>query len=774
MPRRTTEYVTYGLLATMVGLGVWLAIDRGKPTTSEQSARAGLLLHVWRQDDVTRVTVDRKGEHIEIVRDGDSFRMTSPRTANADFLAVTSLLNALGGARSERAVGNPSAEDRKTFGLDAPRAVVEVAMKGVTLRVSLGASVTGGGGEGNAPNFYVEVAPYGDDKGGVFVVAAEVANAIDRGSEAYREPSLLASNKSMEFARVSIANHAATFVLERGPHGEWRVASGIPEAPIRADADVADGLFGAFAELKADPFVPDDTKLDVAQGGTIDIELKKGGKLKLLYGGACPATLDAGAMGAPKLVVVQLQMPDKITGCVPSVVLERLERPPAAYADTHAFGLLFGSENAKISEIEAVTLEHAGQKVVDAERRGDGLHLRVPSDEQVEKDGAERFLRRIAGVAGVVVPKPVDAAKVGLSPVDGRVILRRRISTLTTGDPNADGGSTNEWLQTIEVGRPIELEGSKPPVQVVYLHRLDDDAWLRIDAGDAHAFGAASALDLRSPNLLDVPPETIEHIAVDTSIAGTIPYEVARNGAAFTLVAPAGLGADAGAISDLTRHLSTLTCTRWAAEKDDGTFGFANPQAKIAIRRSAPAIVDAAGVPTDFVIELGSSTNDGGVHARVKGKDAVCVLPDAKVAALLRPPVDRTVVGFDPTDSPRFVATKSGGVARSAAFDGKAWHDGADAGTPAADVTARKLADLIVGLRVERLVHLGPATPAEGLATPTLAIQGYDALGKPKKHVIIGASGKLDTALIYYARVDGLDATYAIAREDIEKILTAM
>src|SRR6185295_17024221 len=109
----------------------------------------------------------------------------------------------LGGARSERAVGNPSADDRKTFGLDAPRAVVEVAMKGVTLRVSLGASVTGG--ESSAPMYYVEVAPYGDDKGGVFVVAAEVARAIDRGSEAYREPSLLAANKSMEFARVTIS-----------------------------------------------------------------------------------------------------------------------------------------------------------------------------------------------------------------------------------------------------------------------------------------------------------------------------------------------------------------------------------------------------------------------------------------------------------------------------------------------------------------------------------------------------------------------------------------
>ena len=773
MPRRTSEYVTYGLIAACLGLGVWVAIDHGKATTSEQSARAGMLLHVWRADDVTRVTIDRRGEKIEIVREGEGFRLTSPRNASADFLAVTALLNALGGARSERAVGNPSADDRKTFGLDAPRAVVEVAMKGVNVRVSLGASVTGSGGE-DAPTYYVEVAPYADDKGGVFVVAAEVARAMDRGVDAYREPSLLAANKSMEFAHVTLATHASNLALDRGAHGEWRLASGAPAAPIRADADVADGLFGSLGDLKADPFVADDTKVDVAQGGTVTIDLKKGGKLELVYGGACPTTIDAGALGAPKLVVVQLRAPNVITGCVPQVILERLERPASAYVDAHAFGLLFGSESAKISEIEAVTLEHAGQKVVDVERRGDGLHLRVPNDEQVDKDPAERFLRRLAGIAGAVVTKPVDAAKLGLSPPDGRAILRRRISTLTTGDATEDGGASNEWSQTIEIGRPLELEGSNPPQRVVYLHRLDDDAYLRITEDDARAFGAASALDLRSPNLVDLPPESIERIAVTTSLPAAIPYEVSRTGSAFTLVAPAGLGADASAISELTHHLSTLTCTRWAAERDDGTFGFAAPQVTIALRRSLPAIADAAGIPTELAIDFGASTNDGGVYARVKGKDAVCVLPETKLAALLRPPVDRTVVGFDPTDAPRLVVTHPGGVTRAVTFDGKAWHDGGDAGSPSADVTARKLADLVVGLRVERLVHLGPAIANEGIATPTLTIQSYDSAGKPKKHVVVGAAGKIETALVYYARVDGIDGTYAIAREDVDKILTGM
>jgi len=112
--RRVSEIVTWCLVAGAVVTGVLaLVIDRDEPTTGEQEARAGMLLRVWRQDDVTRVTIVRDGEKTEIVRDGDNWRMTSPRVVSADFLAVSSLLNALGGARSERIVEHADFPERR-------------------------------------------------------------------------------------------------------------------------------------------------------------------------------------------------------------------------------------------------------------------------------------------------------------------------------------------------------------------------------------------------------------------------------------------------------------------------------------------------------------------------------------------------------------------------------------------------------------------------------------------------------------------------------------
>jgi len=120
---RASQYVSYGLIAGAVALAIVVVVDRDKPTTKEQASRAGLLLRVFRQDDTTRVTIERRsGEKIEIVREGDAWKMTSPRLATVDLLSMSSFLNALQGARSERALGAVQPNERAQLGLDAPRA----------------------------------------------------------------------------------------------------------------------------------------------------------------------------------------------------------------------------------------------------------------------------------------------------------------------------------------------------------------------------------------------------------------------------------------------------------------------------------------------------------------------------------------------------------------------------------------------------------------------------------------------------------------------------
>ena len=772
MRARRSELLNYGLIGVAVAVaGYALVLDKGKATTSEQLARAGMLLHVFRADDVTRVSIDRDGEHVDLVREADTWQMTAPRVARADFLAVTSLLNALAGARAERAVGAPTAADRHAFGLDAPRAQLDVAMKGVELKIALGGEAAGDTPDGGAKTAYVEVAPYGDDKGGVFVVSADVARALDRGADAYRSPSLLDSKISLAFQRIHVTSRdGGELRLERAAHATWRLVSSATPTPVRADIDVVDGLLIALNDLKADPFVVDTTAVDPARGGTVEIEERDGAKLTVVFGGPCPTD--------PKLVVAQARTPDRLTGCVSSLTTDRLGLPADRYVDGHPFGLLYGTESAKISEIEAVTIERSGHVILDAERVGDGLHLRAPADDRADRDHTERFFHRLASVHGVVMPAPAPErlAALGLSPPTGRVVLRRRVDPVTMGGPAPDGGA-DEWDQTIEVGAlVVDDEKAKSPRKVVWIHRLDDGAYLQLSAEDAQPLGPSSVMELRTANLVDVEAAAIERVAVRSTLAGAFPYELERSGSSFKLVSPPLLGADAGAASELTKELATLTCMRWAAERDDGSFGFAAPIAIVDLRRTVAATDVDGGAPAspDLELEVGASTADGGYYARVKGRDPICVLGQAKIESLVRVPVDRAAPAFDPTDTPRIVATHAQSV-RIAAFDASArsWADGADGGAPN-DVAARDLADRAVSLRAEGLVHPGAEAKDEGLEAPTLVIEGFDLAGKRKRRVVIGAIGRLGAAVVYYARVDGIDATYGILREDVDRILKGM
>lgn len=764
--RRRNEILTWSLVAATVVAGVWVFVDRGTPTTGEQSARAGMLLRVWRQDDVTRVTIVRASERTEIVREGDGWKLTAPRPAPADLIAVNSLLNAIGGARAERSVGTASEADRATFGLTKPRATVEIAMKGVTLNLTLGATETAQS-DGGAPNSYLEVAPYGDEKGGVFVVAPEVARAIDRGAEAYRDPSLLAGRVSFSYAKIDVRTHDGGGVaLARADHATWRVTSGAPFVPVRADVDAVDGLLAAFAGLKADPFVPDATPVDVAQGGTIDLALVGGGTVSVAFGGACPAN--------EKAVVVQLRVPETSTGCVPRIVVDRLAWPPSQYVDTHVFGLKFGALSMKTSEIEAVKIEQGGKLLLDAERRGEGLHLRAPDDEQAQKDATDRWLAKIAAMHGELIATPNDEslAKLGLSPPASVVTLRRRVDPLTLGSSDA---GPDEWEQVVEVGATTKDETVEPARAIVHVRRRDDGAILRLDAADVGPIASTAILELRAPNLLDVSYETIVRMATTTTIPETIGWEVERatTTGAWSLVSPKSLGADAGAVSERAKTIAGLTCARWAADRDDGSFGLSAPRATISLRRQLPNGADAAA-PTDLSVDFGAPAPDG-VYARAKGRDAICVVAEGTMFALLSPPFDRTAVSFDPTDAPTIVATK-GNVKRGVTFDAesKLWHDAPDAGAPMGDVAARAFADAIRSLRAETIVHLGTPTADEGLATPTLVLESFDASGKRNKRVTVGSLGKMGSTVIYFARVDGIDATYGVLRADVDKLLAAM
>lgn len=740
MPRRS-ELVSYALIAAAVVLGGIFLLDRDKPTTAEQSARAGLLLRVFRPDDITRITIDRRDEKIEIVRDGEAWTMTSPRASRTEFLAVTSLINALQGARAERQLGRVEGAGRVPLGLDAPRARVELAMKGVTLSLALGAVAPGATppAEGTSAPAYLEVAPYGDQPGGVFVVAADVAAALDRSSDAYRDPSLIGGAPSSTYASVLVERPAGGGVrLVRAPFGTWRLSTDL--GPTRADADVIDGFLRALYDLRAAPFVPETTAF--VERGKVVIALTAGGEIVVELGGPCAA--------APSSSLVRRRATPPEVGCVPDLVVERILEPAERYRDRHVFALLAGSESAKVSEIEALVFELDGKKLVDAERRGDGLHLRAPSDEQVDKETADRFLGQIAALTGMATTG--DLGAFGLDRPVGRAMLRRRVDRLSAAPGEIDGGSA-AWDQVVTIG-PIREEPGEGRVR--FLRREDDGAILRLPASEAALLGEGALHALRNPNLLAIAPESITRVHAKGPSGA---WELQRDQGVFTLATPKHLGADPGAAAEITRALATLTCVRWAP-REEPEHGFSSPSATIDVDVTSEAS------PGRTTIEFGANL-EGGVAARVRGRDPVCVLPAGKRDALLRMPVDPRVVAFDPTATPRIVVSL-GARRRSIVFDPatRSWGDGDDAGAVA---IARKLADAILGLRSEGLVDGKPRRPGDG-SENDLVIEG----GPARRRLVIGGPGKLDGVPIHYAWIDGIDATFAILREDVERIRTML
>jgi hypothetical protein len=794
---RRSEWVSSALVALAVGLGGFVVLDRDKPTTSEVAARAGMILRVFRGDDVTRIVVTRKvagaagNERMELLRNGDAWQMTAPRNAVADFQEVSAILNFLQGARAERSVGSPSAADRAQFGLDAPRVTVELAMKGVTVKVALGGPATAGAQPSEAPA-YLEVFPYEGQPGGVFVVGADLVKTLDRSSDTYRDRSLTASRTSTDVLRLAVRRAGVELLaLERGPHGSWRLPKGPAGKPIRADADTVNGLWSAYADLKADPFAPDDSAVDESKGGTLAIALSNAGEIELVFGGGCPVPV-AGAVGAsggdagaaPTMMLAQLRKPTLATGCVPAYVAERLSRAADAYVDRHPFGLLFGTEAAKISEIEGVTFERAGAKVLDVERAGSGLHVRVPADQQADPAAAARFLGALANIVGEPVGE-TDLAKLGLAKPMGRVTLRRRVDPLTLGrasmaassDPNAasleDAGAGELWEQHVDVGEPVELP-TPAREKVVHLRREDDGAILRVSLDVADLLGPGGARTLRDPNLVSLPESQLRSIEVKAKGATLYRVETAGNGA-YRMTAPAGLGVDSAAASELAKSLGALTCDRWIDGEPDPSMGFSSPDATIVVGRDAGA----ANAAPAMTLEIAGETADARVHARVVGQPGICVLPIGARDAFLRVPIDRSALAIDPSLTPRLLISR-GSTRRTVVFReaDKRWHDGADDKLAGArtELIARRVADRVVGLRTEAMVHLGAPSTNEGFDHPTLTIEGYaPAVGTApavvRRKITIGALGLSGQTPVYFARVDGLDATLAVLREEIDRLL---
>lgn len=741
----TLVLVAAAVVATVVVV-VW---DRGSVSTQEAEKRKRNLFEAWRRDEVTSLRIEAAGAVTALTRragdgaDGGWDLATSVAGApagppeSADPQAVDQYLGSLEFATADRRV-EAAAVDRAAMGLDAPALAVEIAMGRLSYKLVLGgAAPTPPGAR------YAEVAGRG-----AFVVTKELVAALQPSADGFRIRTLI-PYLSTQLAGLALdgeggARHFQRAAWSGGRGAGWRWDGSTPEGTVRVESVAMDKLLGALGGVGVERFLREDEARAAFQERLVltlvpkDAALPKG---VLALGGPCP--------GKPDAVVAIRRAPTPLSTCVTRAALDALAVPSGDYVDRGAVG-------AALDEVNEVRLD-AGERHIDLARAGAGWHMRAPDDKPIAAELGAAFVQQLLAVAGSAFLSG-DPASLGLSPPRG---------TVRVVSPGAPVGGGGDRVEVIEIG------AEAPPARagergIVAVRRLEDGAVLGVPGDLAEAL-LPSDLALRPHQLFDVGARKFRSLRVES--AGFV-QRVEREGEeAWKLVEPATTGsrADLGLVMDVAELVGHLAAERWVAGHAAATHGL-----------SSPRVVVEAGVDDDSApggrrtlrLLLGNPTS-GGSFGRVGDDRAVFVVGRPVELAATRLWLDRGALRVEPAEVSRVVVSAEGArkpltVTRS----GDVWRvegePDATAGTKAAAIR-----DALDDLTAEGAVSVGAAERAQGLDRPRLSLR-IERTGKPPARITLGAGDSYRGGAVVYARRDGIEATFAVARSRVRPLFDAV
>ncbi|MDP9002027.1 MAG: DUF4340 domain-containing protein [Myxococcota bacterium] len=702
-------------------------VDRSTVSDADRSARRKDVFPSFRTDQATRVELERDRESLVLERDDDAgpgassaWMMTSPRRERAETAAVDLLLRELELATRVRDVTGVAG-----LGLDAPRARGRVTLGRLQYRFALGADALRPDGAA-----YMSI----DDEG-AFVVERSLKVQLLRGADAYRDRVLVPFGVN-DVARLEVRTaDGHGFALEH-QSGAFRVVG----ERLRAARTAADRLFNALADARAESFLGD-ADADRAASAAMNVQVvprdPSRRDVELQLGGVCP--------GHPDDVIVVQRLraePWQRAACTSNALFEAMGVAPESLVDTAP--LLASSD--EIEQIRLESTEHGGP-LVEIARKGTGWHERAPSDRDLdpqESESANNLAGALAGARAI----EVHAAAAGehLAMRSRAIIVRIR-----------DGAS-----ETLELSAP-------GPDDVVLARRLDDGAILRLPRAVARRF-EPHPVALRSREIWRPPFDAGAVVAIDNGCTAVAERLELRNNL-WAMRSPSGFAPDALSIADLAGAIAHAKADVWIDESDEGNFGFDRAgSCTVALTLTDPAIDGGAR----RVSVLFGANGDGGVYARAREDPAVFVAPAGLRALVSHPSIDRNRFRIDPTvlksvtfvrGSTPFVFERTGD--RLVPQGGEAGEAG----------DADKLEGALEGLHAQTALHLGAPAAEEGMSRPTLEIiartRGGDA-GAGETRIVVGAGARIDGADAYFARVSGIDATFAVPQRVVAAVVDAL
>ncbi len=738
-----------GLALLSLGLVMWTADSR---TSLERQVRQRHLVELFRREDVQRIEVRQGDRKTVVVRrreppashlleesepgatltksepvlmgadpeaaEGDGeWSLVEPFETDADTQPVERLLGSLQYATWERQIDAPEAAALAAHELS-------IGMGATSYRLSLGGDAVSPAGAR-----YVQVTA-GNERPVTYVVKKRWVDDLFLDGDVFRGRQIVPYRKS-SVERLVLSSAAGVRRLRRA--GSGFVFDGMQENQ-RVEHHALDRIFLALARARAEPFVNvEAANAALATDASVRVSLMPTSPDKpqasLEFGGRCPS--------APEQALAVRHLPEPLAGCVDRSVVYALREPASALIDRHLFGF-----NA--DEVDTVRLVE-GDSVLEFARGGEGFVLRQPRSAALDPEAARDRLSRIIEIEGELLMgnrKPDNPAQYSAA-------------TLTL-ESSARAGEERS-TETVRISEPSP-DGSRRVFREV------DGAVLLVSPESALSLRADATL-MKEHQVFDYSLKQVRRIEVSSaSVKQTL--ERSADGA-LSLSTPKGFDVDGGLAIELCDQLRTLRALRWVSDRASTGFGLDEPRAVVRL------LVEVDGREIERTLSLGSRA-PGGYHASVDRDPGVFVVPRSLERVLGTWLLDRSVFRAD-RDSIAELSLEGEGLGSVSIqrVAGQLTLQKAPSGFDAARVD--ELLDTIESLRTEAAVHLGPPTPSEGLRRPiltgTIRRQSPENVGMPPIRFSVGSRDSFRGASIFYARVGSSNATYALPREQVQRLL---
>lgn len=235
---------TYAALVVLLGLGAYIYFVESKRPSEKAKEKVFSL----DKGKVAELSLEKAGgAAIRVIKDGSTWKMTSPKPVAADQDAVSSLLDTLASLEVDQVVVEGST-DLKQYGLASPRFTVEARLKGAKepLKLLVGDKVPTGGG------LYAMV----PTRARVFTIASYLESSLDKKPFDFRDRNLLHVKRDA-VRKLEVTGPEGRYALERKGEGNWVFTRPLE---TRAGRWKVDGLLGTLEGLKMDSVAAEEAK----------------------------------------------------------------------------------------------------------------------------------------------------------------------------------------------------------------------------------------------------------------------------------------------------------------------------------------------------------------------------------------------------------------------------------------------------------------------------------------------------------------------------------